>query len=246
MAVELEAHESDTASIERVFALPDTAGFAATPAPATPKGPQALFRYRCIKRAMDIFLVLLSAPVVLLILGAIAVAVRVTSPGPVFFSHRRIRRHGAFFTMWKFRTMCVNSAEVLENYLNEHPEARDEWRKTHKLRDDPRVTRIGAFLRRTSLDELPQLWNVLNGSMTLVGPRPIVAAELEKYGDYFTDYCMVKPGLTGLWQVSGRSTIDYPERVRLDRRYARNWSIRRDIYILLKTFAVVIRGDGAF
>ena len=113
--------------------------------------------------------------------------------------------------MWKFRTMCVNSAEVLEDYLAQHPEARAEWNKTHKLRNDPRITRWGVFLRRYSLDELPQLWNVLMGQMSLVGPRPIVAAEVEKYGDCFDCYCRVKPGLTGLWQVSGRSELSYDD-----------------------------------
>ena len=112
--------------------------------------------------------------------------------------------------------MCVNSAEVLEDYLAEHPEARAEWNKIHKLREDPRITRLGVFLRRYSLDELPQLWNVLMGQMSLVGPRPIVAAEVEKYADCFECYCKVKPGLTGLWQVSGRSALSYEKRVALE------------------------------
>ena len=110
---------------------------------------------------------------------------------------------------------------MLEDYLKLHPSARAEWLQSHKLKDDPRVTRVGCFLRRTSLDELPQLWNVLTGSMSLVGPRPIVAAEVERYGEFFADYCLVKPGLTGLWQVSGRSKTTYDERVQIDRKYAR-------------------------
>src|SRR6202041_1133317 len=114
--------------------------------------------------------------------GVVSVVVRLGSPGPVFYSHRRIRKGGAFFSMWKFRTMCVNSAEVLEEYLTRHPEARAEWNRTHKLRHDPRVTRVGRVLRRYSVDEVPQVWNVLVGKMSLVGPRPIVAAEVEKYG----------------------------------------------------------------
>ena len=208
--------------------------------------PERLFRYRVIKRGLDVFLVLIAAPVLLLLLATVAIAVHVSSPGPIFFSHRRIRRHGAFFSMWKFRTMCVNSAEVLEDHLAAHPGARAEWRRDHKLRRDPRVTRAGDFLRRTSLDELPQLWNVLTGSMSLVGPRPIVAAEVEKYGDCFADYCMVKPGLTGLWQVSGRNELSYPERVQLDHRYARTWSLTGDIKIILRTFSSVINRDGAY
>ena len=142
--------------------------------------------------------------------------------------------------------MCVDSAQVLEDYLAAHPEARVEWRSTHKLKDDPRVTRIGVFLRKSSLDELPQFWNVLRGSMSLVGPRPIVAAEVEKYGKYFADYCKVKPGLTGLWQVSGRNEVTYDERVQLDCRYVREWSLSGDVKIMLRTLASVIKRGGAY
>lgn len=208
--------------------------------------PQDTLRYRAIKRLMDIVLVVLAAPVLVPLTLCIAALIRITSPGPIFFSHRRIRGHGVFFSMWKFRTMCVNSAQVLENYLQQHPEARAEWRATHKLRHDPRVTRFGRFLRHTSLDELPQFWNVLRGNMTLVGPRPIVAAEVEKYGEYFADYCKVKPGLTGLWQVSGRSEVSYAERVQLDRRYVRTWTLWGDVRILSKTLFSVVNRDGAY
>lgn len=142
--------------------------------------------------------------------------------------------------------MCQNSTEVLEQYLAKHPKAREEWNQSHKLRDDPRITAVGAFLRRYSLDELPQLWNVLTGQMSLVGPRPIVAAEVEKYGDCFACYCEVKPGLTGLWQVSGRSKLTYDARVTLDCKYVRGWSLWRDFVILTKTFMAVVSKDGAF
>ena len=169
-----------------------------------------------------------------------------TSPGPIFFSHRRIRKNGAFFSMWKFRTMCVNSTEILDEYLKSHPEARAEWYASRKLRVDPRITPIGSFLRRFSLDELPQVWNVLTGTMSLVGPRPIVAAEVEKYADGFQCYCKVKPGLTGLWQVSGRSGISYDARVALDCEYVQKWSLARDLLILVKTFRAVVHQDGAF
>jgi Undecaprenyl-phosphate galactose phosphotransferase WbaP len=208
--------------------------------------PAVLFRYRVLKRALDIALVVACSPLLLLLFAIIAAAIRIDSEGPVFFSHRRIRRSGEFFSMWKFRTMCVNSGEVLEHYLSTNAEARTEWRQCHKLKYDPRVTPVGRFLRRTSLDELPQLWNVIIGSMSLVGPRPIVAAEVEKYGDHFADYCMVKPGITGLWQTSGRSNVDYPERVQLDRNYAHNWSLYGDIKILSKTFVAVLEQDGAY
>ena len=245
--VEQENAENLSAAPQR-FYFPDASPAATyrpragTPAPS----PEKLFRYRVLKRGLDLLLVLLCLPFLLLMIASIAAIIRITSPGPIFFSHRRIRRHGRFFSMWKFRTMCVNSAEVLENYLAANPSARAEWRKDHKLKNDPRVTRVGEFLRRTSLDELPQLWNVITGTMSLVGPRPIVAAEVEKYGEYFADYCLVKPGVTGLWQVSGRSSLSYPERVQLDREYAHHWSLSADVRILCRTFSSVANQDGAY
>lgn len=214
--------------------------------PRRERYPAHLFRYRVAKRALDIIAVLLMTPFLLPILLLVACAVRFTSPGPVFYSHRRIRQNGAFFSMWKFRTMCMNSAELLDQYLSAHPEARAEWNRSHKLRNDPRITSIGRFLRKYSLDELPQLWNVITGQMSLVGPRPIVAAEVEKYKDTFSQYCRVKPGVTGLWQVSGRSELTYDQRVALDRDYVDNWAFRRDIHILLKTFPSVVNQDGAY
>jgi len=207
--------------------------------------PAKLFRYRVLKRVLDIALVLVAIPVLVPIMMLVALLVRLRSPGPIFFSHRRISRNGAFFPMWKFRTMCNNSAEVLEEYLARNPAARAEWRKTHKLRCDPRITGIGLFLRRYSLDELPQIWNVLTGKMSLVGPRPIVAAEVEKYGSRFAFYCKVKPGVTGLWQVSGRSDLTYQQRVALDCEYVKNWSLLLDLKILLRTFSSVVNQDGA-
>ena len=211
-----------------------------------PCRPASLLRYRWLKRGLDLFLIMLMSPLLLPALLVIAAVVRCTSPGPVFFSHRRIAKNGAFFSMWKFRTMCVNSAEVLEHYLAAHPKARQEWRKTHKLRMDPRTTKVGRFLRRYSLDELPQAWNVLTGHMSLVGPRPIVAAEVEKYGEFFEFYCRVKPGVTGLWQVSGRSKLTYDARVRLDCDYVECWSLLRDLRILAATMRSVVNQDGAY
>jgi lipopolysaccharide/colanic/teichoic acid biosynthesis glycosyltransferase len=208
--------------------------------------PADSFRYRVVKRSADVVLVVLLlpllGPVFLLVMGLLVLS----SPGPVFYSHRRICQNGGFFAMWKFRTMCVNSAEVLDEYLAKHPEARAEWNETHKLLDDPRITKFGSILRRYSLDELPQLWNVLCGEMTLVGPRPIVAAEVEKYGDSFSSYCRVKPGLTGLWQISGRSLLTYNERVALDCSYALDWSLGSDFVILTKTILAVLKQEGAF
>lgn len=199
-----------------------------------------------LKRLIDIFLVLLVLPIYVPLLLVIAVSVRVTSPGPVFFSHRRIRQRGAFFSMWKFRTMCVNSAEVLEDYLRDNPKARFEWRRNHRLRHDPRITPIGLFLRKYSLDELPQLWNIFAGDMSFVGPRPIVAAEVEKYGEHFADYVSVQPGLTGLWQVSGRGQVSYRERVHLDVTYAHRVSFLTDLRILLRSFGALVNEDGSF
>jgi Undecaprenyl-phosphate galactose phosphotransferase WbaP len=239
-----ELQGSAAAAGAYVYPEPEMAG--SGPILLTHPGPQRFFRYRVIKRALDIGLVVLASPVLLLLFLAVAAAVRLGSPGPILFSHRRIRKHGAFFSMWKFRTMCVDSAQVLEDYLASDPAARAEWRQTHKLRHDPRVTRVGIFLRRYSLDELPQFWNVLQGTMSLVGPRPIVAAEVEKYGEYFACYCMVKPGLTGLWQVSGRSEVTYEERVQLDCRYVRTWSLSSDVKILSRTLSSVVNQDGAY
>jgi lipopolysaccharide/colanic/teichoic acid biosynthesis glycosyltransferase len=246
MQAEYQSPESRAAAIEGSYSYSESAGRSLERVERVNGTPSAFFRYRVIKRGCDVSLVLLAAPVILLILGAVSAVVMLSSPGPVFYSHRRIRKGGAFFSMWKFRTMCVNSAEILEDYLAQHPEARAEWNKTHKLRQDPRITRLGIFLRRYSLDEWPQLWNVLMGQMSLVGPRPIVAAEVEKYGECFDCYCRVKPGLTGLWQVSGRSKLTYEARVSLDCEYVERWSLAKDIVILLKTFSSVVNQDGAF
>ena len=246
MSAEYQSPESRIAAIEGSYSYAGTVDHWSERPQRTNGAPSEFFRYRVIKRCCDVLLVLISMPVMLLVLGALSAVVWMSSPGPVFYSHRRIRRGGAFFSMWKFRTMCVNSAEVLEDYLTRHPEAQAEWNETHKLRRDPRITRLGALLRRYSLDELPQLWNVLMGQMSLVGPRPIVAAEVEKYGDCFDCYCRVKPGLTGLWQVSGRSELSYDARVALDCEYVERWSLTKDFLILLRTFASVVNQDGAF
>lgn len=248
MSLDLQSHEPNAALFSSsTFDLPDVSGSTTkVRRPARASGPEHLLRYRVVKRSVDVALVVLLSIVLLPVLLVIAAAVWLSSPGPVLFSHRRIRRHGEFFTMWKFRTMCINTGEVLERYLAAHPEARAEWRATHKLKCDPRVTRVGHILRKTSLDELPQLWNVLNGTMSLVGPRPIVAAEVEKYGEQFWDYCAVKPGITGLWQVSGRSELSYPQRVELDRQYAQNWSLSGDAKILARTWSSVVNRDGAY
>ncbi|MBD8955249.1 MAG: undecaprenyl-phosphate galactose phosphotransferase WbaP, partial [Streptococcus lutetiensis] len=159
---------------------------------------------------------------------------------------KRVGQGGKEFPCYKFRSMVPNAQEALEVYLKENPAAREEWERDFKLKDDPRVTRIGKFLRKTSLDELPQLWNVLVGDMSLVGPRPIVRDEIVKYGDYINDFYLVPPGITGVWQVSGRSDItDFEEVVALDMKYIQNWSISEDIKIIAKTFGVVLKREGS-
>ncbi|WP_181940156.1 sugar transferase, partial [Klebsiella pneumoniae] len=166
--------------------------------------------------------------------------------GPSIYGHERIGKGGKSFKCLKFRSMVINSKEVLEKLLDSDSEAKKEWDATFKLKNDPRITKIGAFLRRTSLDELPQLFNVLKGEMSLVGPRPIITAELIRYNDEVDYYLLSKPGMTGLWQVSGRSDVDYETRVYLDAWYVKNWSMWNDIAILFKTISVVLKKDGAY
>ena len=201
---------------------------------------------RALKRAFDLVLGTIALIIVSPVMVAIALAVKLTSPGPVIFSHRRIGMGGKEFLCHKFRTMVVNAEEVLKKLLDEDPEARAEWERDFKLKNDPRVTGVGRFLRKTSLDELPQIFNVIKGDMSLVGPRPVVKAELEKFGSYASDYLLVRPGITGLWQVSGRNDIDYDERVQLESRYIRNWSLWLDITLLFRTIPAVLKRDGAY
>ncbi len=166
--------------------------------------------------------------------------------GPAFYGQKRVGQNGREFKCWKFRSMIVNAEAALEMHLAENPRAREEWDREFKLKDDPRITPIGHILRKTSLDEIPQLYNVLIGEMSLVGPRPVVAAEIPYYGDKKAHYLSVKPGLTGLWQVSGRNDVSYEERVALDAYYVENQSFWGDIVIILKTIYVVLVRKGAY
>ena len=175
----------------------------------------------------------------------LALLVKLDSPGPVFFTQDRIGRNGRIFRIWKFRTMRHGAETELDQLLGQDSGLKGEWDNSCKLKTDPRITWFGAFLRKTSLDELPQLWNILRGEMTLVGPRPITVAEASRYGDHLGLYEKVLPGLTGLWQVSGRSELSYEERVELDARYINNWSPWLDLYILLKTVYAVLFRKGA-
>lgn len=201
---------------------------------------------RLAKFLIDMTAMLIGGILLIPLIGIIAVLIRLDSPGPIFYGHTRIGQHGQPFKAWKFRSMVQDAEKTLHEYLDRHPELRQSWEREHKLRHDPRVTRVGRFLRRTSLDELPQLWNILRGEMSLVGPRPIVTDEIDRYGDKFSLYTKVTPGLTGLWQVSGRNNISYEERVSLDAYYVQNWSVWFDVYILIRTLWVVITGEGAY
>jgi Undecaprenyl-phosphate galactose phosphotransferase WbaP len=201
---------------------------------------------RLIKRAMDSALALVGGALILPFVGIVALLVKRSSRGPAFYAHERIGVGGRTFRAWKFRTMVEDADQILEDCLKADPELRAEWNATHKLRNDPRVTSIGKFLRQTSLDELPQIWNVIRGEMSLVGPRPIVRPEVVKYGEEFDLYRKVRPGITGLWQVSGRSETTYDERVAMDVHYVRNWSVWLDVYLLAKTVGVVLRKQGAY
>jgi Undecaprenyl-phosphate galactose phosphotransferase WbaP len=201
---------------------------------------------RVTKRLMDLIASLVGGILLLPLFFYIAVAVKMSSRGPILYGHDRIGKDGRHFKAWKFRSMFQDAHLVLEQYLEAHPELREEWERDHKLRYDPRVTRIGRFIRKTSLDELPQVWNVLRGEMSLVGPRPIVTAEIVKYGPYYGLYTMVTPGITGLWQVSGRNNTTYEERVQLDAYYVRNWSPWLDMYLLIRTIRIVLFADGAY
>jgi exopolysaccharide production protein ExoY len=201
--------------------------------------------YRFAKRLLDIFIVCTLLPCLLPLLLIVAVIVRLSSPGPILYRQRRIGRFGREFGLWKFRSMYVNGDEILRNHLRVNDEAAREWAHSRKLKMDPRVTKLGNLLRRASLDELPQFLNVLAGSMSLVGPRPIVAAERAQYRDAYFFYASAKPGLTGLWQVSGRSDLAYHQRVALDAEYVSRWSLALDIQILWRTAGAVWGSKGA-
>lgn len=201
---------------------------------------------RAIKGFLDLVLVVVGGVSLLPLLLLLALSVKLTSRGPVFYSQFRVGRNGKRFLARKFRSMVPNADYLLQQHLERHPDSMREWSKDHKLRNDPRVTKIGKLLRKTSLDELPQLWNVFTGEMSLVGPRPIVEREVQKYGDRIHLYFKVKPGITGLWQVSGRNNTSFEDRVKFDEYYVRNWSVWMDLYILGRTIKTVLGAKGAY
>ncbi|MEP8938063.1 undecaprenyl-phosphate galactose phosphotransferase WbaP [Enterobacter mori] len=200
---------------------------------------------RFVKRTFDIIcsilIILVSSPLLAFLYYKVT-----RDGGPAIYGHMRVGRHGKLFPCYKFRSMVLNSQEVLQQLLDSDPEARAEWERDFKLKNDPRITPVGRFIRKTSLDELPQLFNVLRGQMSLVGPRPIISEELIRYDENVDYYLMAKPGMTGLWQVSGRNDVDYDTRVYFDSWYVKNWSLWNDIAILFKTVKVVLHRDGAY
>jgi exopolysaccharide production protein ExoY len=223
-------HETTT----RIATVPSTAPTIA------PTGGAAVMK-RLVDVVGAVILGLVFFPLILVIIFLMR-----KGSGSVIYRHRRIGRGGQMFSCLKFRTMIPNADQVLRDLLDSDPELMAEWVRDHKLRHDPRVTRLGRFLRRTSLDELPQLLNVLRGEMSLVGPRPVVREELLRYGRNVGTYLAAKPGITGLWQVTGRNDTDYRRRVVLDTYYVRNQNLMLDLYILAKTTGVVLGGNGAY
>lgn len=199
-----------------------------------------------IKRLLDLAITVVAAPLVILLVLVFALLIKLEGKGPVFYANERIGRRGQKFRAWKLRSMVVHADEVLRQCLDTDPSLRAEWEKTQKLKRDPRLTRIGRVIRKTSIDELPQFWNVLIGEMSVVGPRPVLQSQVALYGPSFTLYRKVRPGITGLWQVSGRNHLTFAERVKLDRYVIQNWSVWLDVYILARTAAVVITAKGAY
>ena len=201
---------------------------------------------KILKRLMDIFLSfilgILASPMLLLT----AVMIKLDSPGPIFYKQDRLGKDRRRITILKFRSMKVNADRILAEYLSQNPGARQEWNETQKLRDDPRITRVGKWIREFSIDEFPQLFNVLKGEMSVVGPRPILLEQMNLYGEGLNVYASIRPGLTGFWQVSGRNRTSFFQRAIYDIYYVHNWSVWLDIYILLRTVWIVLTRDGAY
>jgi lipopolysaccharide/colanic/teichoic acid biosynthesis glycosyltransferase len=210
----------------------------------TPAGETRL--HGAIRRGADLTAAGLIILFILPLLIMVSLIVWLQDGGPPIYAQERIGRGGRVFRCYKFRSMVVDARAQLERLLNECPEAREEWQRDHKLRRDPRITKIGAFLRKSSLDELPQLFNVLGGTMSLVGPRPIVASEVSRYGRRIMYYYAVRPGITGLWQISGRNDVSYRRRVALDCAYVKHRALMMDLKILLLTIPAVILRKGSY
>ncbi|MDR2517507.1 MAG: undecaprenyl-phosphate galactose phosphotransferase WbaP [Spirochaetaceae bacterium] len=198
------------------------------------------------KRAFDISIVILGGVVIFPFLLIIALLIKLGSRGPALYKHARLGKNGKSIMVYKFRSMVTDADKKLREMLSENENLRKEWEEGYKLKNDPRITPIGRWIRKTSIDEFPQILNVLKGEMSLVGPRPVTAGEAEKYGEHFGRIFSIKPGMTGLWQVSGRSDTDYNERISYDSYYLQSWSVWLDLWILYKTVGVVLRGKGAY
>ncbi len=198
------------------------------------------------KRTLDIFGSIFGLLFFAPLMGLAAALIKLDSPGPVIYRQQRVGKNGIVFQLLKFRTMHKNADQIFKHALEKNVQLRDEWLKYQKLKNDPRITRIGGFLRKFSIDELPQLWNVLIGSMSLVGPRPFMVDQSELYGEYMNRYILVLPGMTGLWQVSGRSETTFARRASLDREYIERWTLWLDIYIILKTIKIVLLEKNAY
>lgn len=201
-------------------------------------------KYR-LKRFFDACTAAIALVILIPLFLVIAIGVKLSSPGPVIYSQARVGRGGKCFEFLKFRSMALDADAILHAHLASNESARQQWSEYQKLKDDPRITRFGRFIRRTSLDELPQLWNVLIGQMSIVGPRPCLPAQRSYYADTWRHYCSVRPGLTGLWQVNGRNKLTFEERVRLDRQYVESQSLKLDLKIVWRTVAVVLTGEGS-
>lgn len=206
-----------------------------------PEAAQAL-----MIRIFDVAVAAVAIVALLPLLMVVALMVRMTSTGPVVFRQKRVGRDGVMFPCLKFRSMVVDAQSQLDRLLAQSEEARQEWAQDQKLRRDPRITPVGEFLRKTSLDELPQLFNILAGQMSIVGPRPIVEGEIVRYGSRFRHYCSVRPGLTGLWQISGRNDVSYAMRVRLDSLYAQRRSLKLNVAICFKTVPAILTSRGCY
>lgn len=202
--------------------------------------------FQLAKRLLDtigaLVLLLMLSP----FLPILAVVIKVDSPGGVFYQQERIGRGGKPFKLLKFRTMYPSASDMLEAIIHEDPNHKVSWEQYQKLLDDPRLTPVGQVMRRMSIDEIPQVWNVIRGEMSLVGPRPFLPEQKSHYGEAYASYVQVRPGITGLWQINGRNLTSFTERARWDEYYVRNWSFLLDVYILLRTIGVVVRGEGAY
>jgi len=199
-----------------------------------------------VKQAMDVLIATIAGLLLFPLILGLALIIKLTSRGPIFYGHKRVGLGNTRFKAWKFRTMVAGADKKIEDYLAAHPELSEEWHRDHKLKNDPRVTPVGRFMRKWSIDELPQIWNVIRGEMSIVGPRPIVENEIDKYGEHFETFCSVLPGMTGLWQVCGRNNTTFDERIQLGLYYIHHWSPWLDLYLLGKTIKTVLFTKGAY